>query len=76
MYANSIPDAIMIGRLPFTLLAMLTITTGTMFLMWLGDQITRRGIGNGISMIIFAGIVARIPGRLLDAHPDDPAARR
>ena len=64
VYANSIPDAIVIGRLPFALLAMLSITTGTMFLMWLGDQITRRGIGNGISMIIFAGIVARIPGAL------------
>ena len=63
-YANAIPDAIMIGRLPFALLAMMSITTGTMFLMWLGDQITRRGIGNGISMIIFAGIVARIPGAL------------
>ncbi|MGA2612313.1 MAG: preprotein translocase subunit SecY [Spirochaetia bacterium] len=64
VYANRIPDAITISRLPFILLAMLTITTGTMFLMWLGDQITRRGIGNGISMIIFAGIVARIPGAL------------
>jgi len=63
-YANSIPDAIMIGRIPFAVLAMLCITTGTIFLMWLGDQITRRGIGNGISMIIFAGIVARIPGAL------------
>ncbi len=64
IYANSIPDAILIGRWQFTLLSMLTITAGTMFLMWLGDQITRRGIGNGISMIIFAGIVARIPGAL------------
>jgi len=64
VYANRIPDAISMQRLPFILLAMLTITTGTMFLMWLGDQITRRGIGNGISMIIFAGIVARIPGAL------------
>ena len=64
VYANRIPDAISMNRLPFILLAMLTITTGTMFLMWLGDQITRRGIGNGISMIIFAGIVARIPGAL------------
>jgi len=64
VYANHIPDAISMARLPFILLAMLTITTGTMFLMWLGDQITRRGIGNGISMIIFAGIVARIPGAL------------
>jgi len=64
VYANRIPDAISMARMPFILLAMLTITTGTMFLMWLGDQITRRGIGNGISMIIFAGIVARIPGAL------------
>jgi preprotein translocase subunit SecY len=64
VYANSIPNAVTIGDLPFRILAMLSITTGTMFLMWLGDQITRRGIGNGISMIIFAGIVARIPGAL------------
>ncbi len=64
VYANRIPDAITMPRAYFILLAMLTITTGTMFLMWLGDQITRRGIGNGISMIIFAGIVARIPGAL------------
>jgi preprotein translocase subunit SecY len=63
-YANSIPDAINIARVPFAVLAMLTTTTGTMFLMWIGDQITRRGIGNGISVIIFAGIVARIPGAL------------
>jgi preprotein translocase subunit SecY len=61
-YANRIPDAINLPMLPFALIAMLTVTTGTMFLMWLGDQITRRGIGNGISMLIFAGIVARIPG--------------
>jgi preprotein translocase subunit SecY len=38
-----------------------TLTTGTMFLMWLGEQITERGLGNGISMIIFAGIVAGLP---------------
>jgi preprotein translocase subunit SecY len=63
-YANRIPDAINIARLPFTLLAILTTTTGTMFLMWMGDQITRRGVGNGISLLIFAGIVARIPGAL------------
>ena len=65
-YANSIPDAINPGITPmvFGALAILSITTGTMFLMWLGDQITRRGIGNGISMLIFAGIVARIPGAL------------
>src|SRR5579872_2195433 len=47
----------------------LTLVTGTMFLMWLGEQVTERGIGNGISMIIFAGIVAGLPsafGRTLE----------
>ncbi len=45
----------------FRMVAMITMTTGTCFLMWLGEQITERGIGNGISLIIFAGIVARLP---------------
>ena len=45
----------------FRLTAMITMTTGTCFLMWLGEQITERGIGNGISLIIFAGIVAMLP---------------
>ena len=40
------------------------MTTGTMFLMWLGEQITERGVGNGISMIILSGIVAGLPGAL------------
>ncbi len=47
--------------LGFTLLTMLTMTAGTVFIMWLGEQITDRGIGNGISLIIFIGIVARYP---------------
>ncbi len=50
--------------------AIVTLTTGTMFLMWLGEQVTERGIGNGISMIIFAGIVAGLPqaiGQALEA---------
>lgn len=47
--------------LPFQLITVLTMTTGTIFIMWLGEQITERGIGNGISLIIFAGIVARLP---------------
>ncbi len=47
--------------LSFRLIAMITMTTGTCFLMWLGEQITERGIGNGISLIIFAGIVANLP---------------
>jgi preprotein translocase subunit SecY len=45
----------------FRIIAVTTLTTGTMFLMWLGEQITERGIGNGISLIIFAGIVAGLP---------------
>lgn len=45
----------------FRILTMITLTSGTAFLMWLGEQITERGIGNGISLIIFAGIVARFP---------------
>ncbi|MEK6593039.1 MAG: preprotein translocase subunit SecY [Pseudomonadota bacterium] len=47
--------------LMFRLTAMITLVTGTMFLMWLGEQITERGIGNGISLIIFAGIAAGFP---------------
>src|SRR5687767_10519579 len=45
----------------FRLMTMLTLTTGTMFIMWLGEQITERGIGNGMSLIIFAGIVVNLP---------------
>ncbi|MER3421965.1 MAG: preprotein translocase subunit SecY, partial [Nitrospiraceae bacterium] len=45
----------------FRLMTVITLTAGTAFLMWLGEQITERGIGNGISLIIFAGIVARLP---------------
>ncbi|OQW69279.1 MAG: preprotein translocase subunit SecY [Proteobacteria bacterium ST_bin12] len=45
----------------FRLIAVVTLVSGTMFLMWLGEQITERGIGNGISIIIFAGIVAGLP---------------
>lgn len=49
---------------PFYFTTTLTLVTGTMFLMWLGEQVTERGIGNGISMIIFAGIVAGLPSAL------------
>jgi preprotein translocase subunit SecY len=45
----------------FRIMTMITLTTGTCFIMWLGEQITERGIGNGISLIIFAGIVAAMP---------------
>jgi preprotein translocase subunit SecY len=50
----------------FRLLTMITLTSGTAFIMWLGEQITERGIGNGISLIIFAGIVARMPNAVLN----------
>jgi preprotein translocase subunit SecY len=46
------------------ILATITMTTGTVFLMWLGEQITERGVGNGISMLILAGIVAGLPGAI------------
>lgn len=48
----------------FRLMTVITLTAGTSFIMWLGEQITERGIGNGISLIIFAGIVARLPGAI------------
>src|SRR3970282_1736115 len=48
----------------FRISTVITLTGGTMFLMWLGEQITARGIGNGISLIIFAGIIAEVPGAI------------
>jgi preprotein translocase subunit SecY len=62
---QSSPDLVMNPGLFFTVTAVSTIVAGTMFLMWLGEQITQRGIGNGISLIIFAGIVAEIPRALV-----------
>lgn len=50
--------------LPFVFVTTLTLVTGTMFLMWLGEQVTERGIGNGISLIIFAGIVSGLPSAI------------
>jgi preprotein translocase subunit SecY len=50
---------------PFRLMTVLTLTSGTAFIMWLGEMITERGIGNGISLIIFAGIVARLPSAII-----------
>src|SRR5258705_9685932 len=52
--------------LGFKLMTVLTLTTGTAFIMWLGEQITERGIGNGMSLIIFAGIVVGFPRGLID----------
>src|SRR5689334_13141996 len=49
---------------PFRIMCIITLTSGTMFLMWVGDQITDRGIGNGMSLIITVGIAARLPAGL------------
>src|SRR5918994_3646072 len=49
----------------FRLLTVLTLTTGTMFIMWLGEQITERGVGNGMSLLIFAGIVVGLPSAVI-----------
>ncbi len=53
--------------LGFILLTVITLTAGTAFIMWLGEQITERGVGNGISLIIFAGIIALIPSALVNS---------
>tara|TARA_R110000868_G_scaffold318028_1_gene578831 strand:- start:42201 stop:43514 length:1314 start_codon:yes stop_codon:yes gene_type:complete len=50
--------------LSFYVIAVVTLTTGTMFLMWVGEQMTERGVGNGISLIIFSGIVSGMPGAM------------
>ncbi|MBI5572778.1 MAG: preprotein translocase subunit SecY [Desulfomonile tiedjei] len=57
-------NMVYMNKTAFVILAMITLTAGTAFIMWLGEQITERGIGNGISLIIFAGIVARMPSAL------------
>lgn len=51
----------------FILLTIITLTAGTAFIMWVGEQITERGIGNGISLIIFAGIVANLPSAIVNS---------
>lgn len=57
-------SAIMLDMNTFIFLAVISMTTGTILLMWIGEQITQRGIGNGISLIIFAGIVSAIPSAI------------
>ncbi len=66
-YLESIGNRIVLDPgMSFRLMAVLTLTTGTAFVMWLGEQITERGIGNGMSMVIFAGIVSALPSALMD----------
>ena len=58
---------VLLPGIQFKLMTMLTLTSGTAFIMWLGEQMTERGIGNGISLIIFAGIVARGPAAIVNS---------
>lgn len=58
-YSN--PSVVIVPGLAFRLLTTITLTAGTVFLMWVGEQVSERGIGNGISLLIYAGIAARIP---------------
>ena len=57
---------VLIAGWGFRFMTIITLTSGTAFIMWLGEQITERGIGNGISLIIFAGIVARMPSAIIN----------
>ena len=63
-YLQGTPGLVINPGPAFVITACITLVTGTVFLMWLGEQITERGIGNGISMIILAGIVAGLPGAI------------
>lgn len=58
------PDLVVMGKAQFVFTTMVTLVTGTMFLMWLGEQITERGVGNGISILICAGIAAGVPAAI------------
>jgi len=63
-----VEDLILVRTGFFYIISIVTITTGTMFLIWLGDKINDYGIGNGISLIIFAGIVARFPAAIYELY--------
>jgi preprotein translocase subunit SecY len=63
-WLQSNPGLVYEPGISFIALTALTLTTGTVFIMWLGEQITERGVGNGISLIIFAGIVIGLPGAI------------
>lgn len=60
------PNAIMVDGLGFWITSVLILTAGTLFVMWIGERITEKGIGNGISLIIMIGIIARLPQSLRD----------
>ena len=59
------PDALLISNPMFTIVNIFVLTTGTLFIMWLGEKITDKGLGNGISLIIMVGIIAQLPGAFI-----------
>jgi preprotein translocase subunit SecY len=61
-------DFVLTPGVGFVLMTMLTLTTGSAFIMWLGEQITERGVGNGMSLLIFAGIVVGLPRGVMDLY--------
>tara|TARA_B110000467_G_C18335558_1_gene497294 strand:+ start:706 stop:2052 length:1347 start_codon:yes stop_codon:yes gene_type:complete len=65
LHAQLPAEAFLLGPTAFTLSSIIILVTGTMFVMWLGEKITDRGIGNGISLIIMIGIIAALPGSLM-----------
>ena len=60
------PNAIVVGNVTFVLTSVIVLTAGTTFVMWLGERISDRGIGNGISILIMIGIIARLPASLVN----------
>lgn len=60
------PDAIVVSNTAFIITSMIVLTAGTVFVMWLGERITERGIGNGISILIMIGIIAALPTNLIN----------
>ena len=65
VYARSIPNLLSISMTMFTVIALISCTAGSMLMIWLGERISDKGIGNGISLLIFAGIVARFPNAVI-----------
>jgi len=65
LHSQVTPDALLISNPAFTIMNTFVLTTGTLFIMWLGEKITDKGIGNGISLIIMVGIIAQLPGAFL-----------
>lgn len=63
---NTSPEAIVVSNTAFIITGMIILTAGTIFVMWLGERITERGIGNGISLLIMIGIIAALPASLLN----------